>query len=105
MAASNGASHSAVSAMSCRLPMAMTQQLWIIRKLAAPISIWSLAMAMIDAADAAMPMTLTVTDWGRSEEHTSELKSLMRISYAVFCLKKKTKNHKTEQERETHKQH
>src|SRR3546814_5890658 len=27
---------------------------------------------------------------GRSEEHTSELKSLMRISYAVFCLKKKT---------------
>src|SRR3546814_5761400 len=29
---------------------------------------------------------------GRSEEHTSELQSLMRISYAVFCLKKKTKN-------------
>src|SRR3546814_10329021 len=32
-------------------------------------------------------------DIGRSEEHTSELQSLMRISYAVFCLKKKiTKN-------------
>src|SRR3546814_6344764 len=29
-------------------------------------------------------------EW-RSEEHTSELQSLMRISYAVFCLKKKTK--------------
>src|SRR3546814_5587880 len=29
----------------------------------------------------------------RSEEHTSELQSLMRISYAVFCLKKKTKKH------------
>src|SRR3546814_10039583 len=29
---------------------------------------------------------------GRSEEHTSELQSLMRISYAVFCLKKKTKS-------------
>src|SRR3546814_5073153 len=28
---------------------------------------------------------------GRSEEHTSELQSLMRISYAVFCLKKKLK--------------
>src|SRR3546814_9973833 len=28
--------------------------------------------------------------WSRSEEHTSELQSLMRISYAVFCLKKKT---------------
>src|SRR3546814_18897712 len=30
---------------------------------------------------------------GRSEEHTSELQSLMRISYAVFCLKKKNKTH------------
>src|SRR3546814_10232094 len=30
---------------------------------------------------------------GRSEEHTSELQSLMRISYAVFCLKKKTNTH------------
>src|SRR3546814_10674472 len=30
----------------------------------------------------------------RSEEHTSELQSLMRISYAVFCLKKKTKLNK-----------
>src|SRR3546814_1860459 len=29
---------------------------------------------------------------GRSEEHTSELQSLMRISYAVFCLKKNKKN-------------
>src|SRR3546814_1323414 len=41
------------------------------------------------------PHTLTR---GRSEEHTSELQSLMRISYAVFCLKKKklliTKQHK-----------
>src|SRR3546814_4809593 len=30
---------------------------------------------------------------GRSEEHTSELQSLMRISYAVFCLKKKKEHH------------
>src|SRR3546814_7424776 len=40
--------------------------------------------------------SISVTDNGRSiptarsEEHTSELQSLMRISYAVFCLKKKT---------------
>src|SRR3546814_10357719 len=34
---------------------------------------------------------LLVDTRDRSEEHTSELKSLMRISYAVFCLKKKTK--------------
>src|SRR3546814_7813462 len=33
----------------------------------------------------------------RSEEHTSELQSLMRISYAVFCLKKKTTNNVTTQ--------
>src|SRR3546814_8263971 len=31
----------------------------------------------------------------RSEEHTSELQSLMRISYAVFCLKKKKNQHST----------
>src|SRR3546814_9988777 len=31
----------------------------------------------------------------RSEEHTSELQSLMRSSYAVFCLKKKTKTYRT----------
>src|SRR3546814_7379330 len=34
-------------------------------------------------------------DLRRSEEHTSELPSLMRISYAVFCLKKKKKHHNT----------
>src|SRR3546814_8175920 len=34
-----------------------------------------------------------VLDEHRSEEHTSELQSLMRISYAVFCLKKKNKNY------------
>src|SRR3546814_6128261 len=34
----------------------------------------------------------------RSEEHTSELQSLMRISYAVFCLKKKTKKKNTKRQ-------
>src|SRR3546814_6554370 len=38
------------------------------------------------------PLTLYVL--GRSEEHTSELQSLMRISYAVFCLKKKNTKQK-----------
>src|SRR3546814_5462460 len=32
-------------------------------------------------------------DWRRSEEHTSELQSLMRISYAVLCLKNTTNQH------------
>src|SRR3546814_8221670 len=36
----------------------------------------------------------------RSEEHTSELQSLMRISYAVFCLKKKKHNTNTEYKRQ-----
>src|SRR3546814_3577247 len=35
------------------------------------------------------PLTLSMGRVRRSEEHTSELQSLMRISYAVFCLKKK----------------
>src|SRR3546814_3695771 len=40
------------------------------------------------------------SDVGRSEEHTSELQSLMRISYAVFCLKKKkNKSNNTSQRR------
>src|SRR3546814_3427068 len=40
----------------------------------------------------AQSAALVATAWlrRRSEEHTSELQSLMRISYAVFCLKKKT---------------
>src|SRR3546814_10075698 len=37
----------------------------------------------------AAPLTRVAARLSRSEEHTSELKSLMRISYAVFCLKKK----------------
>src|SRR3546814_9910924 len=35
-----------------------------------------------------------IQQWDRSEEHTSELQSLMRISYAVFCLKKKKQKKK-----------
>src|SRR3546814_2635696 len=46
------------------------------------------------------PSPLELWEWGiankigRSEEHTSELQSLMRISYAVFCLKKKKNTNK-----------
>src|SRR3546814_2398326 len=38
----------------------------------------------------------------RSEEHTSELQSLMRISYAVFCLQKKTNNPSNESRHQKH---
>src|SRR3546814_9533596 len=41
----------------------------------------------------------------RSEEHTSELQSLMRISYAVFCLKKKKKNYTNQTSKEHNRKH
>src|SRR3546814_2496068 len=41
----------------------------------------------------ALPRSPMAEAYNRSEEHTSELQSLMRISYAVFCLKKKTHTH------------
>src|SRR3546814_3692231 len=41
-------------------------------------------------------------DPSRSEEHTSELQSLMRISYAVFCLKKKKTHHSITQTQQQH---
>src|SRR3546814_10087956 len=48
------------------------------------------------AADPALALDIMLDSLAgqllRSEEHTSELQSLMRISYAVFCLKKKTNN-------------
>src|SRR3546814_4236069 len=55
---------------------------------------------MLDAMARHFPATCSWTRpeggmfiWVRSEEHTSELQSLMRISYAVFCLKKKNKQY------------
>src|SRR3546814_3964428 len=55
---------------------------------------------VVDAGRLGAQLLSLVQDWltrlgsNRSEEHTSELQSLMRISYAVFCLKKKKKQHK-----------
>src|SRR3546814_7694530 len=51
------------------------------------------AAAILAAQDAGL-VKFPVPLFGRSEEHTSELQSLMRISYAVFCLKKKIKKKK-----------
>src|SRR3546814_1994012 len=48
-------------------------------------------MADRNRAQAGAPGTRDRDAGWRSEEHTSELQSLMRISYAVFCFKKKTK--------------
>src|SRR3546814_4886875 len=55
-----------------------------------PFDVEQHAVAAIVAAHGAADVELAaVLDLARSEEHTSELQSLMRISYAVFCLKKK----------------
>src|SRR3546814_8466015 len=50
--------------------------------------------AAIRAAHLKKALEAHFRESGRSEEHTSELQSLMRISYAVFCLKKKNKKTK-----------
>src|SRR3546814_3871616 len=47
------------------------------------------ALAPADLGGFLSALFTTREGWTRSEEHTSELQSLMRISYAVFCLKKK----------------
>src|SRR3546814_6561799 len=80
--------------------LAMRLPRFLISRLAHPIlpdatvmeSFGRLAMKQ---SPAKIPAWGRVNSHVRSEEHTSELQSLMRISYAVFCLKKKKKQHKT----------
>src|SRR3546814_5985457 len=50
------------------------------------------------STEAKFPIVGSGPSLRRSEEHTSELQSLMRISYAVFCLKKKKKTSQTHQQ-------
>src|SRR3546814_16868613 len=54
---------------------------------ACPLAHWSRTAS----SSRGRPLPTSGGATGRSEEHTSELQSLMRISYAVFCLKKKKK--------------
>src|SRR3546814_1801413 len=49
------------------------------------------------ATELSLTIGVRLNSVARSEEHTSELQSLMRISYAVFCLKKKKNNKKIKQ--------
>src|SRR3546814_5192430 len=51
---------------------------------------WMESLKIGDGGAQGIEVGGAVDDQFRSEEHTSELQSLMRISYAVFCLKKKT---------------
>src|SRR3546814_3317016 len=63
---------------------------WFIR---IPFMLEGLLHGIIGGALASVGLWAWNSQWTRSEEHTSELQSLMRISYAVFCLKKKTDTH------------
>src|SRR3546814_6387606 len=65
----------------------------------APSTTVVLSLSMITFL--ARPSMPSVTLSSRSEEHTSELQSLMRISYAVFCLKKKKKIYTTHSSKST----
>src|SRR3546814_2050812 len=58
---------------------------------AAPKGSYSLSLRLVKP-DSPPPVLSVRIRSRRSEEHTSELQSLMRISYAVFCLKKKKKH-------------
>src|SRR3546814_3651178 len=67
-----------------------------------PMKIKQMRKALLDLAEEGIARVfrpLVGSNWVvgvvRSEEHTSELQSLMRISYAVFCLKKKKRQHNT----------
>src|SRR3546814_1498816 len=60
------------------------------RLVTAPIATPCRPAFTCNATIAATPGTRIISRSGRSEEHTSELQSLIRTSYAVFCLKKKT---------------
>src|SRR3546814_1815887 len=64
------------------------------RKTSARINPYSTAVAALVDRISLLMLRIVPPPPKRSEEHTSELQSLMRISYAVFCLKKKKKKRK-----------
>src|SRR3546814_9051759 len=70
-----------------------SRTLWMMRWASAPYCTSSSSVEMVGSYSALRGTVVSTRVPARSEEHTSELQSLMRISYAVFCLKKKT--HKT----------
>src|SRR3546814_9416553 len=61
-------------------PLVRRDILWLVRRLGRHLETGDLAE---------LTLTTNATQLGRSEEHTSELQSLMRLSYAVFCLTQK----------------
>src|SRR3546814_10050352 len=60
----------------------------LIQRLSLEVTVWIMPVNVLSALDV-KSLSAARHPSDRSEEHTSELQSLMRISYAVFCLKKK----------------
>src|SRR3546814_2066303 len=87
-----GGSAALLSILACSAPSAAANPLVLtdVRWIAEPASGKKAPRASVSST-ASRAATRVSTDRARSEEHTSELQSLMRISYAVFCLKKKKK--------------
>src|SRR3546814_10567120 len=81
-----------IMALAPRLDLRQSQSLVMTPQLQQAIRLLALSNLEIEAyiAEELEKNPLLETGDSRSEEHTSELQSLMRISYAVFCLKKKT---------------
>src|SRR3546814_7277604 len=71
---------------ACALPISITTQEVFLRSKYKPVCLVAEAVQLYGQING-------VRSNGRSEEHTSELQSLMRMSYAVFCLKNKSTNH------------
>src|SRR3546814_6865253 len=84
------AGHKAAVERACELAKAEGAKRALVLAVSAPFhsSLLKPAAAVLEQALAGIE--LAPAQIPRSEEHTSELQSLMRISYAVFCLKKKT---------------
>src|SRR3546814_2610975 len=77
-------------ALRCKNMWTLGLALWMFDRERAPIVDWLKAkFAKVPELAEANIAALNAGHAYRSEEHTSELQSLMRISYAVFCLKKK----------------
>src|SRR3546814_7153504 len=64
---------------------------WLVERDSEPSAIRARLLELRDSPGDRQQRVEEVLRWQRSEEHTSELQSLMRISYAVFCLTKQTK--------------
>src|SRR3546814_10888745 len=81
---------------SCRLAQAQGDRVVTRRRYAVATlltgALFSVLFAVVAFRAPRPRFTWNASASARSEEHTSELQSLMRISYAVFCFKKKTQN-------------